>query len=237
MNNRRNHYRILQVQPDAPAPVIKASYRALMQGAKMHPDLGGDHAQAVFINEAFAVLSDPVRRAEYDRSLARAAPRRAQPAPPGTTKSAPQTPLPQGPACAFCAAPCNATDLEQPDALCTKCGSALFAAARRHDGLEWRRATAHVRRNMPMTFRFSTSRTKLLAGTTRDLSLNGMQFLSRVELPLAERVSINCDFCTAVGIVKSVRPDSASQGRWRCGVEFLRLHLKHQRGGLFSSVA
>ncbi len=237
MNNRRNHYRILQVQPDAPAPVIKASYRALMQGAKMHPDLGGDHAQAVFINEAFAVLSDPVRRAEYDRALARTAPRRAQPVPSAGPKPATQTPLPQGPTCAFCAAPCNATDLERPDAHCASCGSALFAAASRHDGLEWRRATAHVRRNMPMTFRLATSRTKLQAGTTVDLSLNGMQFLSVVEVPLAARVSIDCEFCAAVGIVKSVRPDTASQGRWRCGVEFLRLHLKHQRGGLFSSVA
>ena len=40
MENRRNYYRILQVQPDAPVEVIKASYRALMRELRLHPDLG-----------------------------------------------------------------------------------------------------------------------------------------------------------------------------------------------------
>ena len=34
-----------------------------------HPDRGGDHETAVLINHAYAVLSDPVKRAEYDRLL------------------------------------------------------------------------------------------------------------------------------------------------------------------------
>jgi DnaJ-class molecular chaperone len=50
--NRRNYYRILHVQPDAPTEVIKSSYRTLMQRLKMHPDLGGDHSEAALINEA-----------------------------------------------------------------------------------------------------------------------------------------------------------------------------------------
>ncbi len=67
--NRRNHYRVLHVQPEAPPEIIKASYRTLMMRLKLHPDFGGDHAQAAMINEAYAVLSDPERRAEYDRQL------------------------------------------------------------------------------------------------------------------------------------------------------------------------
>ena len=47
------------------------SYLTLMRRLKMHPDLGGDHARAALINEAFATLVDPVRRAAYDRVLAR----------------------------------------------------------------------------------------------------------------------------------------------------------------------
>jgi curved DNA-binding protein CbpA len=35
----------------------------------MHPDLGGDHEHAALINEAFATLSNPLKRAEYDRRL------------------------------------------------------------------------------------------------------------------------------------------------------------------------
>lgn len=67
--NRRNHYRTLYVQVDAPAEVIKSAYRTLMSRLRMHPDLGGDHEQAAWINEAYGVLSDPARRAEYDRRL------------------------------------------------------------------------------------------------------------------------------------------------------------------------
>lgn len=66
--NRRNYYRILNVQPDAPHAVIKASYRALMSTLRQHPDLGGDHATAALINEAWHVLGDEGRRQAYDRA-------------------------------------------------------------------------------------------------------------------------------------------------------------------------
>jgi len=69
LKNRRNFYRILHVQPEAPPEVIKASYRSLMTKLKAHPDLGGDHETAVLINLAYAVLSDPERRRRYDESL------------------------------------------------------------------------------------------------------------------------------------------------------------------------
>lgn len=66
---RRNLYRILHVQPEAPAEIIKASYRALMSSLRAHPDLGGDTEKAAQINAAYAVLSDPERRRAYDLSL------------------------------------------------------------------------------------------------------------------------------------------------------------------------
>ncbi|KPK01049.1 MAG: hypothetical protein AMK71_07005 [Nitrospira bacterium SG8_35_4] len=69
MNNRRNYYRILQVQPDAPLEIIRASYRTLMKELKAHPDVGGEHASAYLINEAYETLSDSDRRAEYDKRL------------------------------------------------------------------------------------------------------------------------------------------------------------------------
>jgi len=69
MKNRRNYYRILHVQPEAPLEVIKASYRCMMIKLRRHPDLGGDHETAVLINQAYAVLSDPEKRKQYDQSL------------------------------------------------------------------------------------------------------------------------------------------------------------------------
>ncbi len=65
----KNYYAILQVDQRASQPVIRGAYRALLKNARQHPDLGGTDGQAQTINEAFAVLSDPAARREYDREL------------------------------------------------------------------------------------------------------------------------------------------------------------------------
>lgn len=60
-------YRILQVEPQAGEEAIKAAYRRLAR--LYHPDLNADPAAAERmrrINAAYAVLSDPHRRAAYD---------------------------------------------------------------------------------------------------------------------------------------------------------------------------
>ena len=70
MANPRSLYDILNVSRDAEGVVIEAAYRALMK--KYHPDqaAGGEangNSSAAEINQAFAVLRDPKRRAGYDR--------------------------------------------------------------------------------------------------------------------------------------------------------------------------
>ncbi len=62
-----DYYEVLQVHPSAHPVVIRKVYHVLMLDLKHHPDLGGDVERAQLINEAFAVLSDPQRRQEYDR--------------------------------------------------------------------------------------------------------------------------------------------------------------------------
>lgn len=69
---QKDHYRILGVIQDAEDIVIKAAYRALAQ--RYHPDKwAGSPANATIrmfeINKAFAVLSDQIKRKQYDRSL------------------------------------------------------------------------------------------------------------------------------------------------------------------------
>lgn len=64
------HYDNLKVARNAPPAVIKAAYRALSQ--QYHPDRNpAPDAQRIMrlINEAYDVLGDPTRRAEYDREL------------------------------------------------------------------------------------------------------------------------------------------------------------------------
>lgn len=69
MENKRNYYRILHVQPDAPKEIIQSSYRTLMQKLKAHPDLGGEEWNATVINEAYHVLMDDRKRLAYDALL------------------------------------------------------------------------------------------------------------------------------------------------------------------------
>lgn len=62
-------YRILGVAPDASQPEIKKAYRR--KAREMHPDLdpGNPWAEDEFkeLSAAYQLLSDPVRRAQYDR--------------------------------------------------------------------------------------------------------------------------------------------------------------------------
>jgi curved DNA-binding protein CbpA len=118
---RRNHYRLLYVQPEAPFEVIKAAYRALMGSARVHPDLGGDNEQAARLNAAYAVLSDPERRRAYDLSLRR--PARAAAAPEAAAAA-----TVAGPHCAFCRRAYRGTP--GPDTRCAGCGSPLHPAPR-----------------------------------------------------------------------------------------------------------
>ena len=144
MKNRRNYYRILHVQPDAPTAVIKASYRAIRQRLNAHPDLGGSHVDAVLLNEACATLVDPARRAAYDRARSHTADAqregrrpaahtraREQPAPTPNRSAAAQT---GGAVCGFCESSCAQAELETPDGVCRSCGSALFRVLKRQRG-------------------------------------------------------------------------------------------------------
>ena len=102
----KDYYGILQVSPNAEQEVIEAAYRQLAR--KYHPDVysGPDAAQRMReLNEAYEVLGDPRKRAEYRAALGRAWARphtgRAQSyRPPPQRRSAPSTPStsPRGPA-------------------------------------------------------------------------------------------------------------------------------------------
>ena len=63
-----DHYTVLQVQPGATPDEVHRAYRTLAM--KYHPDRNtAPEAAAAMarINEAYAVLSDPIRRRKYDR--------------------------------------------------------------------------------------------------------------------------------------------------------------------------
>jgi hypothetical protein len=81
-----NLYEVLGVAPSAPAAEIRQAYVALAR--EHHPDReGGDADTMRAVNEAWATLSDPARRARYDRSL----PDPTAPVPPRAHAGVPRT--------------------------------------------------------------------------------------------------------------------------------------------------
>lgn len=61
----KDYYQILGVPRDASPEEIKRAYYKLAQ--KYHPDKGGDEKKFKEINEAYQVLSDKEKRAQYDK--------------------------------------------------------------------------------------------------------------------------------------------------------------------------
>ena len=59
-------YETLGVPPDASAEEIKTARRR--RASKAHPDKGGSDEEMQRVNHAYEVLSDPERRAQYDRA-------------------------------------------------------------------------------------------------------------------------------------------------------------------------
>lgn len=72
MSKFHTHYTNLKINEDATIEVINGAYKYLIQ--KWHPDKNPDQRQEAerntrIINEAYAVLSNPVSRKEYDEFL------------------------------------------------------------------------------------------------------------------------------------------------------------------------
>ncbi len=175
---RRNLYRILHVQPEAPAEIIKASYRTLMSSLRMHPDLGGDARQAALINTAYEVLGDAARRREYDRSRAAAAPRLARAA------SAAPPAAPSDPAhwladrcCPFCTIAFTA--IPRDEARCTRCHSPLMpapAGERASGDAQGRRRGERFAREQDARLHLP-GQAAVLSARLQDLSFTGLSLL------------------------------------------------------------
>ncbi|RPH42322.1 MAG: J domain-containing protein [Burkholderiales bacterium] len=218
--NRRNYYRILQVQPEAPPEVIKASWRALMHAGRGHPDLGGDPATAALINEAYAVLGDAERRRDYDRQLDLGRMRGR------IAADAPAVPAPRvDPArwrtdrcCPMCRTALPAA--MRVDARCTCCDAPLTPAPEAAAGereLVGRRAAARRARSDSAAL-ISDCRGVPIDARLVDLSLGGAGLFAAAAVSPGTAVRIVTGSIDAVGRVVACH---RSQAQWRVRVQWL----------------
>lgn len=249
MDNRRNYYRILHVQPDAPVEIIRSSYRTLMQRLKQHPDLGGDHWNAALINEAYRVLTSPQNRERYDyeRQLIHRESSSSKPADYAadeTTGSsvnrsaddpAVGTATTPDPACLFCLVPHDSSMIDEPEAVCSNCASPLCAASEWHLEHSDQRTIKRVPKHLDIDFYTTWPQPAPCIGQTLDVSPNGMRFISERRLGEGRSIKIASSAIEAVAQVTHCQQNDAN--RWIVGVAFETLRFVHSQGAFFSARA
>jgi curved DNA-binding protein CbpA len=228
-----NLYRVLHVQGDAPVEIIRTSYRTLMRALAQHPDLGGDTAAAALINEAFETLNDPVRRAAYDRTLASAEALERE-SPPEAPTTQPHVFTAAERACLFCGEPHVDRQSRMPDAHCACCDSPLCSAPTAARSSDSRRGFHRMPLVLHVSCEMKGSRAPF-EGVTQNLSVAGLRLLSSSEVAVDQIVRLDCEFCSAVGVVRYAHEASGRSRRWwEVGIEFKTLHVKQTRGSLVS---
>jgi curved DNA-binding protein CbpA len=204
--NRRNYYRILHVQPEAPVQVITASYRTMMSKLRLHPDLGGDTAGAALINEAYAVLSDRARRTKYDLQLRRSeADGRSRSGAPATAASH-RSDAPA--ACPFCRA--SAPAEIQAKTRCRRCDSPLAPPPARPLGkneLFGRRAVPRMSRSDAVTL-VSSWQAPVRPAQLRDLSMTGVSVSTDTRIERQQVIRVIGELFDVLARVVSCRIDA-----------------------------
>ncbi|MDZ7784027.1 MAG: J domain-containing protein [Halioglobus sp.] len=222
MNNRRNYYRILNVQPDAPAEVIRASYRTMMQRLKMHPDLGGDARTAAVINEAYRTLIDVKARSAYDRQNLDSEwahyKRRSDGDGEGSGAVC---------RCAFCAYRYLYGEEEQAADSCVNCHSPLAPLVPMAADGDDRRSVMRMRKQFTLAFYTHWPQRAACEGRVEDLCPNGIRFHCGTAVACGQVLKIESAVLDAV--VRVARSEG-SAGGWDVGASFVSVRFRRIRG-------
>ena len=244
MKNRRNYYRVLHIQPDAPLDIIKASYRTQMQKLKMHPDLGGDEWDACVLNEAYQVLSDPKKRAAYDAAfvgnrngLKTAAPAGARTghARKQADDAACRTEPHDSSACPFCGTPKPAGTSYAEPTNCSGCSGPLQVAGSLRIADPAKRAFERMPHHSPLAL-FMDTECSGQQGKLRDLSPVGLQLQSPLPLKPGQIIRITGEVVSAIVQVIYCNRDRNGQS-FIAGVEFLTVCFSARVGTFLSENA
>lgn len=258
MENKRNYYRLLHVQFDAPEPVIKGSYRTMMQKMRLHPDLGGDEANAQLLNQALATLLNPEKRALYDQSLIAQQPEffkprqsnkpqqnsnfTAKPKQASTSnRKDEQTFDIHAETCAFCQALNHRAHLQNDkwgghSSVCRRCKAPLATV----DCVAESSAVDELRRihrsllDTSCKLRPSVDSKDIIHAEVLDFSPLGLCIRHQGELNNGQAILIRSDKFACVARVSY--SNWQTDGLQKTGLEFLTLDVMMSRGDLFTAV-
>lgn len=207
-----------------------------MLSLEMHPDRGGDHWDAALINEAYGVLSDSAKRAEYDRSLgaswARTGRSTGDPAAsdrPGREPE-PETSRMDETCCLFCG---SAQPLPQLS-LCAVCRSPLTPAGSPHLEAGGCRAARRVASEGSVRYFVAWPQTTPEQGRIVDVSPRGLQFESSSPIEVHRIIKLEGPLLDAVSRVATRRE---GRGSFSIGVEFYTVAFHQARGTFLSTDA
>jgi hypothetical protein len=228
MSAPTDYYRILHVQPDAPAAIIHASYRTLVQRA-----LGAnrDSDEVALLDMAYAVLGDPRRRTAYDRE------RLGQVGTPQDDDALDPAGAPGSRNCLFCGTPHGLQRVLERDDECGHCASPLFAAERHRFEYSGQRMLNRIPKQHGIDVWVTWPQVAPIRGEMRNLSLNGMSFVAPMRLLENQVVRIDCSELRALARVAHIERDPELSGGFSVGVEFLTLRFRQVRGSFVSAEA
>lgn len=234
MDNKRNFYRLLQVQPDAPEEIIRASYRTLMQKLRMHPDLGGDASHAALLNQAYEILTDKRKRAAYDRQLTtslRSLRDRT------TGRQAADSRHPAGKRtsqCPFCRVNQPRLNSNNANQTCVSCRSPLQLPAKINSSGQGNRRIHRIPQNGKIHLVATWPQKTVYPASIDDLSPGGLQLQCRLKLAPEQMVKLFNANLQAIGKVVHCQPGNTA-GFYCTGIEFVTLRFENSTGAFLSA--